>query len=176
MRKRQALICPYCPYDTAKSEYGLNIHIGRVHKAQANKHRSARIPFTRTRRHTSTALAITCPECKEGGFKSKAHLGRHRRKDHHIPGREAQRALNKSNQTSLERSPADASSAFSQSEQPQLSSSSTVSSDVVLRAVTQAIAVGSVKELCRNFAEEHGYPTKQFTREFAELFLREAFR
>lgn len=39
-----------------------------------------------------------------------------------------------------------------------------------------AICLGSVKEQCRRFAEEHGIPTREFTRGLAELFLREARR
>ncbi len=39
-----------------------------------------------------------------------------------------------------------------------------------------AIALGQVKELCRHIAEEHGVPTKLFTRQFSQLFLAEARR
>jgi hypothetical protein len=39
-----------------------------------------------------------------------------------------------------------------------------------------AITLGQIKELCRRIAEEHDVPTKLFTRQFAELFLRETRR
>jgi hypothetical protein len=42
--------------------------------------------------------------------------------------------------------------------------------------IAYALAIGSLKEFCRHFAEEHGIPTRDFTRQCAELFLREARR
>jgi hypothetical protein len=108
-RGSQNLNCPHCTYVGATSEKGLNIHIGREYKRIARQ----RFPHHRYTKKTSapqsksTALSITCPECKEGGFKSKTHLGRHRREEHHIPGREAQRALRNAKLLPRERSSAD---------------------------------------------------------------------
>jgi hypothetical protein len=42
--------------------------------------------------------------------------------------------------------------------------------------IAYALAIGSLKEFCRHFAEEHGIPTRQFTRQCAELFFRETRR
>jgi hypothetical protein len=43
-------------------------------------------------------------------------------------------------------------------------------------AIQHALTVGSLKELCRNVAEEQGYAARQFTRDCAELFYRQTRR
>jgi hypothetical protein len=42
--------------------------------------------------------------------------------------------------------------------------------------IAYALTVGSLKEFCRNSAEEHGIPSREFTRQCAELFYRETRR
>jgi hypothetical protein len=151
--------CAHCT-DRYSSERGLNIHIGRKHRNL--KHTPA-----------STALALVCRECGKDDFQSPAHLGRHRRFKHNVPGT----AHQKKSSTSLETVPHHERAASTQANgngHAQYTHAAPV--PAALSAVAHALAIGSIKEFCRHFAEEHGFLTKQFTRECAELLLRETRR
>jgi len=152
--------CSICP-DRFAGERGLNIHVARMHRNSQ--------PAT-----PSTELTLVCRECGQDDFKSPAHLGRHRRFKHHISGT----AHQKKSSTSLETVPNHESATSTQTNgtDPAQQYSSPASVSAALSAVAHALAIGSVKEFLRHFAEEHGYITKQFTRECAELLLRETRR
>jgi hypothetical protein len=131
-----------------------------------------------------------CPECKDP-FNSPAQLGRHRRFKHGVVGRFAQQAIdaataalaprkrgrprksvvdNQSTQLQpVERVPQN-------HEQRHVNSNGHEASPAALDPIAYALTIGSIKEFCRRAAEEHGIPTREFTRQCAELFLREARR
>jgi len=129
-----------------------------------------------------------CPECGQDNFISAAHLGRHRRYSHGIIGRFTKENIKaagveveqkvgkkrgrprKDENQSTQLQPAER--AIPHYEQRHDSNNEANSFDPLAYALT----IGSLKEFCRRAAEEHGIPTKEFTRQCAELFLREARR
>lgn len=131
---------------------------------------------------------FVCPECKEDTFTSRAHLGRHRRWRHGVLGKHTKQAVaNGDVEVPEPRRRGRPLGSRKQSTDIQLvertnnahvtnPSSNGHQVHASLDPLAYALAIGSVKEFCRNFAEEHGIPTREFTRQFSELFLREARR
>lgn len=109
-----------------------------------------------------------CPECKFKHTKAVV-IGTHRRSKHGIAGKSAGTVPAKRQLTLTNggKTPHENGLAIQTHDDD---------SQVAYDPVPYAIAVGSVKEFCRNFAEEHGLVTRVFTRQFAELFLRSARR
>jgi hypothetical protein len=123
-----------------------------------------------------------CPECgKEYRFPTA--LGLHRRKAHGIIGSshsvvstqkrkasQIQAAVTALSQPSTQRSV--------NNDEISNTTVTTKGKDIQVPGdpIAYAICLGAIKEQCRHFAEEHGIPTREFTRGLAELFLREARR
>jgi hypothetical protein len=135
-----------------------------------------------------------CPECKDDSFGSAAHLGRHRRWKHGIIGR-----FTKEKVAALEAEaprkrgrPAGSGKNVDDTQSTQLqpvervlhhheqkhvnSNNGHEASAAIYDPLAYALTIGGLKEFCRRAAEEHGIPTREFTRQCAELFLREARR
>lgn len=113
-----------------------------------------------------TGPPFLCPECTKP-YNKRSALGIHRRAAHGVLGKAHQpsaRQLAQQSKTSIEVVHA------KRSQGPEAFSPEVPTAD----PLAFAIAIGSVTEFCRNFAEEHAYPARQFTRQFAELFLRQA--
>lgn len=147
--------CSYCP-DRFTTERGKNIHLARRHKDVS----------------TSASNPLACPECGRDDFNDTKHLGRHRRFEHKVIGRAARAMMKK--MTAIERTIP--SNETSSSSTGSTAAAPPAPSPEAIQAVTYALAVGAVKEFCRHHAEEHGIPSREFTRRFAELFLRETRR
>lgn len=143
---------------------------------------------------------LPCPECKEliPHAKHKPNykrLGRHRRFAHNIIGfkhfnetpkqtSNGKRAANGSAKTfpsgrrigRPRKSQSTERGLIHVPHSPVIEIAATTESALSQGDIAYALAVGSIKEFCRNFAEEHDIPTKLFTRSVAELFLRQARR
>jgi hypothetical protein len=121
-----------------------------------------------------------CPECGEV-FSYAQVLSRHRRYDHDVIGPNA--APLKSSKSPepqplqlATQPPKGVSHAKSNKPSRESRVVALEAQDNSLDPLTYALAVGQLKELCRHIAEEHDQPTRLFTRQLAELFLREARR
>jgi hypothetical protein len=110
-----------------------------------------------------------CPECSFKHVKAVV-VGTHRRSKHGIQGRSAG-AVAARNQLSL---PTNGGKTHEISRT--VETQTHTNGEAAYDPIPYALAVGSIKEFCRNFAEEHGLVTRVFTRQLAELFLREARR
>lgn len=116
---------------------------------------------------------LRCPDC-DLAFKGKAALSNHRRAQHGLPrSQEAERRAKYKTKSDEITVPAvispEGNSIDKRKPEPEVSHSQ-------IDTLLFAFAVGQIKEQCRRIAEEHDVPTKLFTRQFAELFLREARR
>jgi hypothetical protein len=153
--------CQFCS-ERYETERGLNIHVGRMHPNAS----------------TSSLAVPPCPECGRDDFKRNADLGRHRRFTHNIRGTSHDRKTTHALERTPQANEAGSRKIHSGANQPTLPNTEapTPTAAETFNAVTYAIALGAVKEFCRHHAEEHGIPTRQFTRQFAELFFREARR
>jgi hypothetical protein len=135
--------------------------------------------------------ALQCPECSATGtiatFPDTKELGKHRRFKHGIVGRiaEARRAraeigslkmTNKDAKLPPERTTTDNASAKSQTGLTFPRGEVHQNGFAAIDPIALALAVGSVQELCRHLAEEYDAPTRQFTRNVAELLLRQTRR
>lgn len=130
----------------------------------------------------------TCPDCKQT-FPNNATLGRHRRFKHGILGKAAVKAKEEAEAAAAEAPKRRGRPLGSKtnSNATQLQTIERASPHVqkfdngnedhaTLNPLAYAVAVGSIQEFCRHFAEEHDIPTRQFTRQCAELFLRQTRR
>ncbi len=162
---QEAHKCPECERTFAYAK-ALGSHRLRVHGVPGSS-----AGATRKRELSATETSeITCPECSLP-MKSKIELGKHLQRKHGVPGKSTQKRLAKQNQLALHK-PSERESHHEQIDRPSAKEFSSPAID----PIAFALAVGQVKEFCRSFAEEHDLPTRLFTRQFAELFLREARR
>jgi len=167
--------CPVCP-KTFDTKQGLSGHMG-AHSSKPPKAERSQNP------HKSTDK-IECPECGNS-FKGKIALANHRWRTHQVKSQNqldrdrAAARLAVNDDVALAVSPA-----VDPTPKPERQSVHVKRNNGVVETPHSleidpfafAIAVGQVKELCRNIAEEHDVPSKQFTRQFAELFLRQTRR
>lgn len=193
--------CPDCPA-TFKLPTGLGIHRRMKHgimgsapstlaarqKVEAGKAALKKLPAPvslaasatkpttkKVTKHGGESGKFQCPECPMS-FTYARVLGKHRAAKHGVAGASKSALLKQRH--NLERHTTNGHSTALETLPPPdpANHSANPHSAASLDPLAYAIAVGSVKEFCRNFAEEHGIVTKQFTRQFAELFLREARR
>lgn len=115
-----------------------------------------------------------CPEC-DRTFKYARVLGKHRSAAHDVPGKTSAQ-YQQSKQNKLERQIHGKNGHDTSLETLSPTTVTTAGNPPAIDPLAYAVALGSVKEYCRHFADEHGIPTRYFTRQFAELFLREARR
>jgi uncharacterized C2H2 Zn-finger protein len=150
---------------TFATETGLAMHRGKLHKI------APELPFK-------------CPECPRS-FGRAVELGNHLR-THGVLGTTAKAVQLRAETAAKKRLSLSVEPvSITTTEQPaanderqiaNVKKSSRVVEGPPVDVIAYALAVGSIKEFCRNFAEEHGIPTREFTRQCAELFYREARR
>lgn len=166
--------CDLCPAAFAISQQ-LSSHKRHVHPGQAKNPRKRKVQ--------EPEAGVKCPECGEY-FEHNRRLGIHRRGTHGVVGM-SKGSIASRLETEKKR-------AAKEAEKNGTAVVAVVTPHVEERTRTYerkeqeiapsidtlalALAVGQVKELCRHIAEEHGVPTTQFARQFAELFLRQARR
>lgn len=120
---------------------------------------------------------IECPECHKM-YGGKMALGKHRGAAHGVKSKsklyEESRAAKQlpATTTDVERTNNERQS--SASERKSINNGHVVGGEI--DPFIFAIAIGQAKEFCRNLAEEHDVPARLFTRQFAELFLRQTRR
>jgi uncharacterized C2H2 Zn-finger protein len=185
--------CPECPKEFLKRT-GLGSHLRSAHGIMGTSSTAVAMRIakaaengmqTQTLRKTSGEPAAAgtttfqCPECDEVK-KNAAELGKHRRFKHGVLGREAAKnqLAKSSHPEGLERKNEKRRSIGNQTDSSNQPSHVTYDGSRApsLDPIAYALAVGSLKEFCRNAAEEHGIPSREFTRHCAELLLREARR
>jgi predicted RNA-binding Zn-ribbon protein involved in translation (DUF1610 family) len=185
--------CPECPKEFLKRT-GLGSHLRSAHGIIGSSSTAVAMRLVKaaengkeTQSSTKTSGELVtaagtktfqCPECGQVK-KNAAELGKHRRFKHGVLGREAAK-----NQLAKSSHP----EGLERNEKRRSIGNQTVSSNQpshiaydgsrapALDPIAYALAVGSLKEFCRNAAEEHGIPSREFTRHCAELLLREARR
>lgn len=125
-------------------------------------------PEPKNKRHAGGMLE--CPECHKD-YKGIHALANHRRAAHGVKSKSQLRDERRQNALTITQP-------IPKPERPvaNVPQTRTIETDTTAEPDTlvYALAVGQVKELCRHIAEEHGVPAKLFTRQFAELFLRQA--
>ncbi|HTF61199.1 MAG TPA: hypothetical protein VK638_00660 [Edaphobacter sp.] len=132
---------------------------------------------------------LVCPECGQGfnGPQGPQALGRHRRSSHGVIGRYTKENIaagvgvpkKRGRPRKEENQPTQLQPASPERlhhAQRHDSNNGEVHQPPALDYIAYALAVGGLKEFCRNFAESHGLPTREFTKQCAELFLRETRR
>lgn len=167
--------CPECPR-AFESLHALGVHLS-AHRRKDGRAQAAK----------ALKDGLTCPECSEV-FSKPMELGKHRRTKHGVVSPKAEENRRhyenrkaKLNQLTLslpiteekvhEQVVSPARQARTQVQQQDLPQDRTSIDPLIF-----AIAIGQVKELCRNLAEEHDVPARLFTRQFSELFRDQARR
>lgn len=174
--------CDKCEasFDT---QNGLSGHMGKHidrkkrRKGKANPERPSPYIVQAKNGRILDYTPIECPECHKM-YGGKMALGKHRGAAHGVKSNaklyEEQRAAKK------QLPPPALPERINHEEQPstrerkQPSNGHVVTNEI--DPLVFAIAIGQAKEFCRNLAEEHDIPARLFTRQFAELFLRQTRR
>lgn len=131
--------------------------------------------------------AFACPECASAGkseqFPNAAILGHHRRFKHGIMGKLAIKAREQAARRDLVSSDSIPERRHPQSHDthpngiiPISTAIPTHENTIQFDPLAVALAVGRVQEFCSNFAEEHDYAPRTFTRSVAQLLLSQARR
>jgi len=180
--------CPHCPR-LFVSKTGLGSHL-RSHGIQGSAKSTVAARLAKEQAAPTSApqppapLLIICPDCPEK-FLNTRMLGLHRRHHHGVVSPTADlRALKKQQKELAGKpsTPAERSDPVNVTKRSSLKHSNAVeggnhaSPNPSLDPIAYAICIGSLKEFCRHFAEEHDVPTRQFTRQCAELFYRQTLR
>lgn len=166
----KAFKCTQCDasYDTKTQLSGhMRKHSTKPKKAKQKVGKNSRYDYT----------PIECPECGRMCL-GKNSLGKHRGAAHGVISksqleqkqREQRLAVSKPTPTQLART-------NHEEKQPSTHErKGHVIPNGAIDPLIFALAIGQAKEFCRHIAEEHDVPTRLFTREFAELFLRQTRR
>lgn len=175
-----------CPYCNAKphGRSGLASHL-RTHKDVHTEQHPLAPPTPEVLSPKSVLTSevqpnadgmFPCPECGEL-LNTKAGLGNHRRQ-HGVKGASYGSVAHKAQRSSLNGLIVHQQRGIGNV--PKRTSTRTSHfpqrDDYETEQLSFAITVGQLKEFCRRAAEEHGYPTLDFTRIVAELFHAEASR
>jgi hypothetical protein len=181
--RKKKFKCPECPRVFA-APTGLGSHM-RTHGVAGNSPASLAARRAKAKRQSEPEPkpipppamdeSLICPECREQGitltFDNKLRLGHHRHQEHHVIGASKLKMLAR-----LQRQQEGTNGhAIAKIEPPRFPDRNPGEAQA-FDPIALALAVGSVKEFCRNFSEEHEYVTKHFTRSVAQLLLRQASR